>query len=103
MVVDEMAGVRSHGVGAHAGSVERWIDVEVDAGVTVDGVLGCLPLDGADNPGCLLDHQQVQFGVDQIPEDLGRQVVGPPQRSWTSGWLESSTGRARPPGPSGAG
>jgi hypothetical protein len=77
MVVDEMEGEGSHSVGTQAASVERWIDVEVDAGVTVDGVFRRLPLDGADNPVCLVDHQQVQFGGDQIIEDLGRQVVSP--------------------------
>jgi hypothetical protein len=77
VVVEEVAGQRAHGVGAQAASVERWIDVEVDAGVSVDGVFRRLPLDGADDPVCHFDHQQVQFGGDQIIEDLGRQVVSP--------------------------
>ena len=92
---------RADGVGAQPTSVHRRIEVQIDAGVAVDGVFGGLPLDRADDPVRLLDHEQVQLGRRHVVEHLRLEVIGSSPPRLTSGVSRMATSAATSAGVAG--
>src|SRR5438477_8032006 len=56
MVVEQMAADGADGVGADAPALYRRVDVDVEAGVAVIGLLLRRPLDPSDDPAVDVDH-----------------------------------------------
>jgi hypothetical protein len=74
-VDDQVPRESADSVGAQPAAVHRRVDIDVDAGVPIIGLLLGAPLDRADDAIMVLDHEGVSVGVGEVGSHFRGQVV----------------------------
>ena len=83
VVVYEVAGQGANCVGAKSSAMERWIEIDVDAGVPVVGLILGVPLDRAGDLVLVLDDEGLGPSFLEVLFDGRRQVLpaSPPAKN----------------------